>query len=76
VYAADVKVDSKRFGNRQPRIEEVLGEGQEILVQVAKDAMGAKGARLTGLPSLAGRYLVLVPDSDSQGTGFTRNRIC
>ena len=29
--------------------------------------MGAKGARLTGLPSLAGRYLVLVPDSDSQG---------
>ena len=67
VYAADVKVDSKKFGNRQPRIEEALGEGQEILVQVAKDAMGAKGARLTGLPSLAGRYLVLVPDSDSQG---------
>jgi len=67
VYAADVKGDSKRFGNRQPRIEEALGEGQEILVQVSKDAMGAKGARLTGLPSLAGRYLVLVPDSDSQG---------
>ncbi|MGH9197001.1 MAG: ribonuclease E/G, partial [Acidimicrobiia bacterium] len=67
VYAADVKGDSKRFGNRLPRIEEALGEGQEILVQVSKDAMGAKGARLTGLPSLAGRYLVLVPDSDSQG---------
>ncbi|HSL26732.1 MAG TPA: Rne/Rng family ribonuclease [Acidimicrobiia bacterium] len=67
VYAADIKVDPKKFGNRQPRIEEALGEGQEIVVQVSKDAMGAKGARLTGLPSLAGRYLVLVPDSDSQG---------
>jgi ribonuclease E len=67
LYAADVKGDPRRFGNRQPRIEEALGEGQEVLVQVSKDAMGAKGARLTGLPSLAGRYLVLVPDSDSQG---------
>ncbi|HEU4749646.1 MAG TPA: Rne/Rng family ribonuclease [Acidimicrobiia bacterium] len=67
LYAADVKVDPSRFGNRQPRIEEVLQEGDEVLVQVVKDAMGAKGARLTGLPSLAGRYLVLVPDSDSQG---------
>lgn len=67
LYAADVKGDVKRFGNRPPRIEEALGEGQEVLVQVSKDAMGAKGARLTGLPSLAGRYLVLVPDSDSQG---------
>jgi ribonuclease E len=67
LYAADVKVDQSRFGNRQPRIEDVLKEGDEVLVQVAKDAMGAKGARLTGLPSLAGRYLVLVPDSDSQG---------
>jgi ribonuclease E len=66
LYAADVKADSQ--GNRQPpRIEEVLAEGDEVLVQVVKDAMGAKGARLTGLPSLAGRYLVLVPDSDSQG---------
>ncbi len=67
LYAADVKVDPSRFGNRQARIEEVLQEGDEVLVQVVKDAMGAKGARLTGLPSLAGRYLVLVPDSDSQG---------
>jgi ribonuclease E len=67
LYAADVKVDLARLGNRQPRIEEVLKEADEVLVQVVKDAMGAKGARLTGLPSLAGRYLVLVPDSDSQG---------
>jgi ribonuclease E len=67
VYAADVKVDQGVHGKRKPRIEDVLHEGDEILVQVVKDAMGAKGARLTGLPSLPGRYLVLVPDSDAQG---------
>lgn len=65
VYAADVKVEGN--GKRKPRIEEVLKEGDEIMVQVVKDAMGAKGARLTGLLSLPGRYLVLVPDSDAQG---------
>ena len=67
VYASDVKVDSEQFGKRRPRIEEVLKVGDQILVQVVKDAMGAKGARLTGQPSLPGRYLVLVPDSDAQG---------
>jgi len=68
VYTSDVKADSSaRNGRRRPRIEEMLKEGDEILVQVVKDAMGAKGARLTGLPSLPGRYLVLVPDSDAQG---------
>jgi ribonuclease E len=67
VYSSDVKVEGDGGGRRRPRIEEVLGEGDEVLVQVAKDAMGAKGARLTGLPSLPGRYLVLVPDSDAQG---------
>jgi ribonuclease E len=66
VYASDVRVDGAARG-KKPRIEEVLGEGDEILVQVVKDAMGAKGARLTGQPSLPGRYLVLVPDSDAQG---------
>ncbi|MGH8923261.1 MAG: Rne/Rng family ribonuclease [Acidimicrobiia bacterium] len=68
IYSADVKLGSaRRNGGRQARIEEALSEGDEVLVQVAKDAMGAKGARLTGMPSLAGRYLVLVPDSESQG---------
>ncbi len=67
VYASDVKVDLKVHGNQRPRIEEVLSEGDEVLVQVVKDPMGAKGARLTGMPSLPGRYLVLVPDSDAQG---------
>jgi ribonuclease E len=66
VYASDVRTEGANRG-KKPRIEEVLGEGDEILVQVVKDAMGAKGARLTGQPSLPGRYLVLVPDSDAQG---------
>ncbi len=67
VYASDVRVEDGSRGRKKPRIEEVLSEGDEILVQVVKDAMGAKGARLTGIPSLPGRYLVLVPDSDSIG---------
>ena len=64
VYASDVKVDPQR---KNVRIEDVLKDGDSVLVQVVKDAMGAKGARLTGQPSLPGRYLVLVPDSDAQG---------
>jgi len=67
IYASDVNTPGQRRNGRPPRIEEALSEGQEVLVQVAKDAMGAKGARLTGMPSLAGRYLVLVPNSESQG---------
>jgi len=67
LYASDVYVDGAKFGRRQPRIEEALAEGDETLVQVTKDAMGAKGARLTGMPSIPGRYLVLVPDSDNVG---------
>ncbi|MGH8870823.1 MAG: Rne/Rng family ribonuclease [Acidimicrobiia bacterium] len=67
LYASDVASDGKANGRSTRRIESVLKEGDEVLVQVTKDAMGAKGARLTGIPSLPGRYLVLVPDSDSVG---------
>ncbi len=67
LYASDVSVDGVSNGRARRRIENVLKEGDEVLVQVTKDAMGAKGARLTGMPSLPGRYLVLVPDSDSVG---------
>ena len=67
LYASDVSVDGVSNGRAKRRIENVLQEGDEVLVQVTKDAMGAKGARLTGIPSLPGRYLVLVPDSDSVG---------
>ncbi len=66
LYAGDLKVDPKVHG-RHPRIEDVLSEGDEVLVQIAKDAMGAKGARLTGQVTVPGRYLVLAPDADMHG---------
>jgi ribonuclease E len=67
LYASDVAATGNGSGRTNKRIENVLKEGDEVLVQVTKDAMGAKGARLTGIPSLPGRYLVLVPESDSVG---------
>src|SRR3990172_9454204 len=67
LYASDVAAAGNGSGRSNKRIENVLKEGDEVLVQVTKDAMGAKGARLTGIPSLPGRYLVLVPESDSVG---------
>jgi len=50
-----------------PNITELLREGQEILVQVIKDPIGTKGARLTGHISIPARYLVLMPAADSVG---------
>ena len=50
-----------------PRIEEVLEKGKPIVVQVAKDSIGTKGAALTTALSLAGRYLVLTPFEDTRG---------
>lgn len=49
------------------RVQDVLKRGQEILVQVTKDEIGAKGAAITTYLSLPGRYLVLMPSSDSTG---------
>ena len=52
----------------QPRkIESFLSAGQTILVQVSKDPIGHKGARLTSQISLAGRFLVYVPDGTTSG---------
>ena len=67
LYAGDVNYDRAKYGRRRPRIEEVLKEGDHVLVQVVKDAMGAKGARLTNEVTMPGRHLVLVPNSDMQG---------
>ncbi|MFL6194903.1 MAG: ribonuclease E/G [Thermoanaerobaculia bacterium] len=53
--------------NPHPRIEEVLEKGKPIVVQVAKDPVGTKGAALTTSLSLAGRYLVLTPFEDTRG---------
>ena len=57
-----------RRGQRQvPRIETLLQEGQEIIVQVAKEPIGTKGARITSHLSIAGRHLVLTPWSKRVG---------
>src|SRR6266404_4956666 len=51
----------------QLKIEELLREGQEILVQVVKEPLGTKGARLTSHATLAGRFLVFMPTVDHVG---------
>jgi ribonuclease G len=53
--------DALREHPAPPRIEDLLKEGQDILVQVAKDPVPEKGARLTSLVSLPGRFLVYLP---------------
>lgn len=53
--------------NRDCSIEDLLTEGQEILVQVAKSSIGTKGPRVTTHISLAGRYMVLMPTVDHIG---------
>lgn len=63
------------FGNHDTeqnhRVSELLHEGQELIVQVDKDERGNKGAALTTYISLAGRYLVLMPNNP-QGGGISR----
>lgn len=54
-------------GNGRPSIKEALREGQELLIQVEKDERGNKGAALTTYISLAGRYIVLMPNNPSGG---------
>jgi Ribonucleases G and E len=51
----------------RPDITELVSEGQEIVVQVAKDPIGTKGARLTTQLSIPSRYLVLLPGSEHRG---------
>ena len=51
----------------EPAITDVIETGQEILVQVAKAAMGTKGARITSTISLPGKYVVYLPTSSSVG---------
>ncbi len=67
LYAGDVNYDEAEVEAKRPRIEMVLKPGDSVLVQVVKDAMGKKGARLTNQVSLAGRYLVLAADPDVKG---------
>jgi ribonuclease G len=59
--------DSGKGARAEPKIEDLLREGQEVLVQVAKEPLGTKGARLTSHASLAGRFLVFMPTVDHVG---------
>jgi ribonuclease G len=51
----------------QPKIEDLLKEGQEVLVQVVKEPLGTKGARLTSHVTMPGRFLVFMPTVDHVG---------
>jgi len=62
VTETDISSASEDETSQQPAIETLLREGQEILVQVVKDPLGSKGARLTTRLSIPLRYLVFVPD--------------
>jgi ribonuclease E len=67
LYAGEVNWSLEDLEGAPPRIEHVLKNGQSILVQVTKDPIGGKGARLTAQISLPGRYLVLAPNSNVTG---------
>jgi Rne/Rng family ribonuclease len=68
LYAGEVNWDAAGIAEGQQRkIEHVLKTGQPVLVQVTKDPIGQKGARLTSQISLPGRYLVYVPGGAMSG---------
>ena len=68
LYAGEVNWDEAGLTDNQERkIERVLKTGQSVLVQVTKDPIGQKGARLTSQISLPGRYLVFVPGGGMSG---------
>ena len=71
LYAGEVNYSPEDLeGDASPRIEKVLKSGQALMVQVTKDPIGTKGARLTTQLSLAGRFMVLAPEQ--QLTGISR----
>ncbi len=67
LYAGEVNYDESDLDGDLPRIEQTLKQGQAVLVQVTKDPMGTKGARLTQHLSIAGRYCVLAPGDGMLG---------
>lgn len=74
LHVDDIVVDgkqvAKRGTGRGARITDLLKSGQEIVVQVTKDPLKTKGARLTMQLAIPGRYMVYVPDGE--GVGFSR----
>ena len=67
LYAGEVNWDAAGMEGKPRRIEDALSSGDTVLVQVTKDPIGHKGARLTSQITLAGRYLVLVPGGAMTG---------
>ncbi|MGO3320933.1 MAG: Rne/Rng family ribonuclease, partial [Microbacterium gubbeenense] len=67
LYSGEVDWDAVETGNQPRRIELALKPGDKVLVQVSKDPVGHKGARLTSQISLPGRYLVYVPGGSMNG---------
>ena len=73
LHALDMTRHDPSLGNaelRPPLIAELLRPGQDVIVQVIKDPMGSKGARLTTNISIPSRFLVLLPDSDNIGVSI------
>lgn len=67
LYAGEVNWDAARLEGQPRRIELAFKSGDPVLVQVTKDPIGHKGARLTSQVTLAGRFLVLVPSGGMTG---------
>ncbi len=67
LYAGEVNWEAAGLGGGARKIEQALRPGDQVLVQVSKDPIGHKGARLTTQISLAGRFLVYVPNGSSAG---------
>lgn len=67
LYAGEIDWKSAGLGGRARRIENALKSGDQVVVQVTKDPVGHKGARLTTQISLAGRFLVYVPGGRTAG---------
>jgi len=80
LYAGEVNFDVSGLEGQSKRIESALKSGQSVIVQVTKDPVGHKGARLTSQVSLPGRYLVYVPGASMTGISrklpdIERNRL-
>ena len=67
LYAGEVDWDYFGAEGQNRKVEKVLKSGQTFLVQVTKDPVGAKGARLTNHVSIPGRYIVYAPGGHLSG---------
>src|SRR5215211_4949965 len=67
LYAGEVNWDSAGMAGKPRKIEQALKSGDAVLVQVTKDPIGHKGARLTSHIALSGRHLVYVPHGNASG---------